>query len=47
MIHEKLIKLDLNNIMMDFDASSFYPSAMWDKNSIYPKVESGFGSNSI
>ena len=26
---------------MDFDASSLYPSAMWDENSVYPKVETG------
>ena len=28
--------------MMDFDAKSLYPSAMWDKNSVYLKTESGF-----
>ena len=28
--------------MMDFDATSLYPSAMWDENSVYPKIESGF-----
>ena len=27
---------------MDFDATSLYPSAMWDENSVYPKKESGF-----
>ena len=41
-IHKKLQKLDLNNVMMDFDATSLYPSAMWDKNSVYPKIETGF-----
>ena len=41
-IHKKLSKLDLNKTQMDFDASSLYPSAMWDKNSVYPKVETGF-----
>ena len=40
-IHEQLSKLDLNNTQMDFDASSLYPSAMWDKNSVYPKIETG------
>ena len=25
---------------MDFDATSLYPSAMWDKDSVYPKIES-------
>ena len=28
--------------MMDFDATSLYPSAMCDENSVYPKTESGF-----
>ena len=27
---------------MDLDASSLYPSAMWDKGSIYLKIETGF-----
>ena len=26
---------------MDFDAVSLYPSAMWDENSIYPRIETG------
>ena len=41
-IHKKLQKLNLNDVMMDFDATSLYPSAMWDENSVYPKTESGF-----
>ena len=28
---------------MDFDATSLYPSAIWYKNSVYVKIESGFG----
>ena len=28
--------------MTDFDATSFSLSAMWDKNSVYPKEETGF-----
>ena len=36
-------KLDVNNnVMMDYDATSLYPSAMWDRDSVYPKIESGF-----
>ena len=27
---------------MDFDATSLYPSAMWDKKSVYPKIKTGF-----
>ena len=41
-IHKKLQKLNLNDVMMDFDATSLYPSAMWDETSVYPKIESGF-----
>ena len=28
--------------MMDFGATSFYPSAMWDEKSVQPKIECGF-----
>ena len=28
--------------MMDFDATSLYPSAMYDEKSVYLKTESGF-----
>ena len=41
-IHKKLQKLDVNDVMMDFDATSLYPSAMWDEKSVYPKIETGF-----
>ena len=41
-IREHSQKLNLNDVMMDFDASSLYPSAMWDKNSVYPEIETGF-----
>ena len=27
---------------MDYDATLLYPSAMWDENSVYPKIETGF-----
>ena len=27
---------------MDFDATSLYPSAMYDEKSVYPKIETGF-----
>ena len=40
--HKKLQKLNHNDVMMDFDATFLYPSAMWDENSVYPKIESGF-----
>ena len=41
-IHKKLQKLNHNDVMMDFDATSLYPSAMWDQNSVHPKIETGF-----
>ena len=41
-IHKELSKLELNKTQMDFDATSLYPSALWDENSVYPKIETGF-----
>ena len=41
-IHKELSKLDSNKTQMDFDATSLYPSAMWDENSVYPEIETGF-----
>ena len=41
-IHKELSKLDSNKTQMDFDATSLYPSAMWDEKSVYPKIETGF-----
>ena len=41
-IHEELSKLDLNNTKMEFDDTSLYPSAMWDRNTAYHKIERGF-----
>ena len=39
---KKIQKQNHNYVMMDFDATSLYPSAMWDENSDYPKIDSGF-----
>ena len=41
-IHKKLSKLNSNKTQMDFDATSLYPSPMWDENSVYPKIETGY-----
>ena len=41
-IHKKKQKLNPNDVIMDFDATSSYPSAMWDENLVYPKIESRF-----
>ena len=41
-IHKISQKLNHNDVMVDFDATSLYPSATWDQNSVYPKIETGF-----
>ena len=40
-IHQKIKKIDLKEIGMDYDATSLYPSAIWDEKSVYPKKKSG------
>ena len=40
--HKDLSQLDLNKIQTEFDATSLYPSAMWDKFAVYPKIETGY-----
>ena len=32
--------------MMDFDATSLYPSAMWDEKTVHSKIVTGFASKS-
>ena len=34
--------MKINELLWDFDCVSLYPSAMWGKNSIYPKIETGY-----
>ena len=41
-IHEQFSKLDLKKTQMDFEATSSYSSAVWDKKSVYPKIETGY-----
>ena len=41
-IHQLLKQLQLNDLLWDFDCTSLYPSAMWEKSSIYPKIETGY-----
>ena len=41
-IHQLLKQLQLNDLLWDFDCTSLYPSAMWDKSSIYPKLETRY-----
>ena len=37
-----LKKIKFTDVMMDFDATSLYTSALYDEKSVYPKIESGF-----
>ena len=41
-LHRELSKIDSNKTQMDYDANSLHPSAMWDENSVHPKIETGF-----
>ena len=41
-IHQFLKQLQLNDLLWDFYCTSLYPSAMWDKSSIYPKIETRY-----
>ena len=41
-IHNKLKNLDIDNVLMNFDGVSLYPSAMWDDESIFPRIETGY-----
>ena len=41
-IHQLLKQLKLIDLLWDFDCVSLYPSAMWDKSSINPKIETGY-----
>ena len=41
-IHQLLKQLQLNDLVWEFDCTSLYPSAMWDKSSVYPKIETGY-----
>ena len=41
-IHQLLKQLQLIDLLWDFDCTSLYPSAMWDKSSNYPRIETGY-----
>ena len=40
-IHQLIKQLKIFKLLWDFDCDSLYPSAMWDKASIYPRRETG------
>ena len=39
-IYQLIKQLKIIELLWDFDCVSLYPSAMWDKNCFYPKIES-------
>ena len=41
-IPKKLREFNRNDLLMAFDATSLYPSAMYDMDSVYPKIETGY-----
>ena len=41
-IHQLIKQINLDELLWDFDATSLYPSAMWDEKSIYPRIETGY-----
>ena len=41
-IHHLINQIKLIELLWDFDCVSLYPSAMWDENSIYAKIETGY-----
>ena len=41
-IHKLLKQIEIIDLLWDFDATSLYPSAMWDEKSIYPRIETGY-----
>ena len=41
-IHHLFQRLSFGDLKWVFDCVSLYPSAMWDENSIYPIIETGY-----
>ena len=41
-IHHLIIQIKLDKILWDIDAVSLYPSTMWDENSVYQRIETGY-----
>ena len=40
--HQLIKQIKLVELIWDYDAVSLYPSAMWDENSVYPRIETGY-----
>ena len=41
-LHKIIKRIELIELLWDFNAVSLYPSAMWDEKSIYPRIETGY-----
>ena len=41
-LHKIIKRVELIHLLWVFDAVSLYPSAMWDENSIYPRIDTGY-----
>ena len=41
-LHKIIKRIELIELLWDFDAVSLYPTATWDENSIYPRIETGY-----
>ena len=41
-IHQLSRQLKINELLWDYDCVSLYPSAMWDKKSVHPRIETGY-----
>ena len=41
-IHRLIKQIKLDELYGIFDATSLYPSAMWDEKSLYPRIETGY-----
>ena len=41
-LQEIMKRIQLIHLLWDFDAVSLYPSARWDENIIYPRIETGY-----
>ena len=40
--HKLLQQLSLDSLLWGYDGVGLYPSATWDKKSLYPKTETGY-----
>ena len=41
-IHQLIRQIKLDELLWVYDAKSLYPSGMWDENSIYPRIATGY-----